>query len=342
MNDIQQPIQISVSVIIPIYNARVWIVKCCEGLFSQTLRDMEIIFVDDCSQDGSFEILQDEIKRVQEIKKNNGETMPEVVLIQNEKNKGVALSRNLTLEKAKGKYVGFVDADDWITSDMYEKMYEKAIEEDSDIVWSDFYWSEEGYVRQDFPNDRMTCLEQMSLTNMYWTLWNKIFKRELFTENNLRMSDFKVASDMITFKLFYYAVKVSYLPMAFYHYNRHTQNALTTNLYKQHYKITPLVESLQEISSFFQSMPDGNSYRSIVFNLQVWFKNDFLHAVVCRQSLSIWRDLFPATHKFYRKYGKTNRLQRFFFFCAIHNITAWCVILKNRIVQRLFGKSDCK
>ena len=113
---------VKVSIIIPAYNTEKYIDNCLQSLVNQTLKEMEIIIVDDGSKDNTLELL-----RGYEAK------FPEKIKVFTKENGGQASARNLALEHVTGEYVGFVDSDDWVSLDMYEKMYQKAKETDADI-----------------------------------------------------------------------------------------------------------------------------------------------------------------------------------------------------------------
>lgn len=111
-----------VSIIVPVYNVEQYLPKCIESIINQTLSNIEIILVNDASTDSSGEIINEyakKDKRITTIHKQNG---------------GQGSARNEGLKIAKGKYVGFVDSDDWIDKDMYESLVSKAIKEDSNLV----------------------------------------------------------------------------------------------------------------------------------------------------------------------------------------------------------------
>ena len=113
----------AVSVIVPVYNTEKYIRKCLDSLTAQTLRDIEIICVNDCSTDGSLDILREYAARDTRIK-----------IIDFEQNRGAAAARNTGIDAAAGEYIGFVDSDDFIDPDFYEKLYTKATETGADIV----------------------------------------------------------------------------------------------------------------------------------------------------------------------------------------------------------------
>ncbi len=112
-----------VSVIIPIYNVEKYLRKCLESVVNQTLEDIEIICINDCSPDNSLEIIKEYMEKDSRIK-----------LIDFKENKGVAIARNTAMEMAQGEYIGFVDPDDWIDLDFYEKLYNNAKNENSELT----------------------------------------------------------------------------------------------------------------------------------------------------------------------------------------------------------------
>ena len=116
-----------ISVIVPCYNVEKFVEKCIDSLINQTYDNIEIIAIDDQSKDNTFEVLK-------KLKEKYGE---KITLYQNEKNKGLAYTRNFGVSKANGKYVGFIDSDDYIDPHYYEVLVEKIINEKADLVVND-------------------------------------------------------------------------------------------------------------------------------------------------------------------------------------------------------------
>ena len=120
------------TVIIPVYNTEKYLVQCLESVLAQTFTDIEFLCIDDGSTDGSPQMLDEYSQkdaRIKVIHKANG---------------GLVSVRKLGVEKAAGKYIGFVDSDDWIDYDMYERLCDAAIKSDADLVSSN-YWQEGSY-----------------------------------------------------------------------------------------------------------------------------------------------------------------------------------------------------
>lgn len=112
-----------ISVIIPIFNVENYLNKCLDSILSQTLNDIEVICIDDYSNDNSFKIANEYAKRDERVR-----------VFKNDKNIGQGLTRNLGIDLARGEYIAFVDSDDWIEPKMYESLYEAAANERYDLV----------------------------------------------------------------------------------------------------------------------------------------------------------------------------------------------------------------
>lgn len=122
---------IDVSIIVPVYNMEKYLKECLDSLVKQTLNNYEIIVINDGSTDSSPEIIDDYVYRYAD--KIRAFTID---------NSGLGEARNYGISKAKGRYLGFVDSDDWVTYDMFEKMYQTAIKDQADCVMSDYiaFW----------------------------------------------------------------------------------------------------------------------------------------------------------------------------------------------------------
>ena len=114
-----------ISIIVPIYNVEEYLEKCLDSLVNQTLKDIEIILINDGSPDNSEEIVNKYLKKYKE-----------KIIYHKKKNEGQGIARNYGINLAKGEFISFVDSDDYVDKTIFEKLYNKAIEENSDIVSS--------------------------------------------------------------------------------------------------------------------------------------------------------------------------------------------------------------
>lgn len=165
---------IKISVIVPVYNVEEYLEKCLNSLVNQTLKDIEIIVVNDGTKDNSQDIIDKFSKKYKNIKsyiKENG---------------GLSSARNYGLKYAKGEYIAFVDSDDYVENNMYENMYNKAKEGNFDIVACDLkymYGEEEVLAHSNLKKDLTTKEEiKKSYIYIYPAAWNKIYKKELLKD----------------------------------------------------------------------------------------------------------------------------------------------------------------
>ncbi len=173
-----------VSIIIPVYNTARYLPRCLDSVINQTLKDIEIICVNDCSIDNSLTILKDYASKDNRIK-----------IIDLKENSGAGFARNRGIEQAKGEYLGFVDSDDFIDLDFYEKLYKKALETDADIVKSNLKnigWNK--FVSNQYYNIKDVKENKLKLNHIPTT----IIRKKLLLENNIRYPEnLKCAEDSV-------------------------------------------------------------------------------------------------------------------------------------------------
>ena len=213
---------IKLSIIIPVYNAEKYLAKCLDSVLAQTFKDLEIICVDDGSKDNSLNILNEYQRRDERIK------------VFHKENGGANSARKLGLEKAKGTYIGFVDSDDWIESNMFERLYTLANKYDLDLVTSGYY--QEGnyisisydnipqgiYLKNDMEDFRNQVIFNLKSKDMgvSGAFWNKLFKAKILKKVTPSIPDtIKFSEDKMTVILFALECKSAMvLKEAYYHY----------------------------------------------------------------------------------------------------------------------------
>ncbi len=214
-----------VSIIVPVYNSEKYLKKCLDSLVNQTLKDIEIIVVNDGSTDQSQSIIKkyaSQDKRVKLINKKNG---------------GQASARNLGLAQAKGEYIIFIDSDDYAEEDMCEKMHQ-AILKGYDIAVSDYYIvSEQGRKY----NKVSSCTEgEISLQDYLMTAvcpWNKIYKTSFLIDNKFTFPEGIIYEDYASIPtLVNYNPKVYYLAKAFVNYVYTESSTMRSDIYKEKYE----------------------------------------------------------------------------------------------------------
>ena len=164
-----------ISVIVPMYKAEKYLPQCLDSICGQTYKNLDIILVDDGSPDRCGEICEEYAARDQRVRVFHTE------------NQGHYLARNLAIQKARekgSKYIGFVDADDWIESNMYDSLYKIAEKHNADIVQCGYYWESLEETWKNCPQDRVMnsteALYELFINELDDNLWNKFWKITCF------------------------------------------------------------------------------------------------------------------------------------------------------------------
>lgn len=211
------------SLIIPIYNASTYLAFSLESLLSQPFQDFELILVDDGSTDASPSICDEYAAKDERIR------------VLHEPHSGVANSRQVGLEAAKGMYILYVDADDQVDPCMIADMYQVAVDQEADMVLCDYReLTHEGEVyRKQEPTalDGVAVLEDILDGKLYGALWNKMMRREWLLQTKAAFPQRLTMREDLVFlsQCLPYASKIAYLPKAYYGYERRNASALTSH-----------------------------------------------------------------------------------------------------------------
>ena len=213
------------SIIVPFYNVEKYIEQCIRSLYNQDIpqEEYEVICVDDCSPDGSraiVERLQKEYKTLR--------------LICHERNKKLGGARNTGLKEAKGRYVWFVDSDDYVMPNCISKLLREAEAEDAEMLLFDYATVTNGKSQQVvYPKieDRIvTGAGLLKQVQERWyvcvpTAWNKLYKREFLMQNGLLFTEDVMYEDTdLSLKMLAYLKRIKYVNMAAYNYRQNAQS----------------------------------------------------------------------------------------------------------------------
>lgn len=202
-----------ISVIVSVYNTEKYIEKCLDSLLNQTYSNIEIVVINDCSTDGSLKILKKYAKKYDNM-----------ILIENKENKGLSYSRNVGLEKATGKYIGYIDSDDYVDSTYYEQMMKAIKKEKSEIAIADMKIVYEDGSFPDYVSKG--CNGEVNTLNIIKnglaaSACNKLFKREIIEK--YKFSEGKLNEDLaVILPSIVAAKKISYVENNNYYYVQHT------------------------------------------------------------------------------------------------------------------------
>lgn len=217
------------SIIVPVYNVKPYLSQCLESLVKQTIEDYEIILVDDGSTDGSADIIAE-----------YQSAYPQLIKSLRVENGGQGRARNFGIEIAQGDYLGFIDSDDWIDLQMYEKMHSKAVEFNADIIVCDFLEKfadgRENYLTAALHDERLSSAGSSC---------NKIFRSNLV--ENLRFPE------GLWYEDFYFSAimllksrRTEFIKEALYIYRRGQESTMHNNNARKNLDIISIMDMLAD------------------------------------------------------------------------------------------------
>lgn len=230
-----------ISVIIPVYNSEKYIEQCLNSVLSQSLKDMEIICIDDCSCDSSCSII-----------KNYQKTDSRISLIQNKENKKQGYCRNLGIQKASSQYIHFLDSDDYITdNDFYKNVIAQMEKKHLEIFIFNFseYYQDKNWLVTSEKYKRFPFIEN----DMSGMCWDKIYLKNFLLDHTINFAAGVFWEDILfSFLLKIYASKIEYTDKQYICYRLNSNHSTTTNILK----IYPDSIKMTEIS--FKLLSDRN------------------------------------------------------------------------------------
>ena len=252
---------VKISVIMPVYNTSQFLKKSIESVFNQTLKDIELICVDDGSTDNSLEVLN-EYK----------ESHPSLKVI-SQKNQGAAKARNEGIKNASGEFIAFLDSDDiFLDNDALEKMYDFAIEKDLNMISANFKFVDLDYNLEDNPHYknkdyayfREYCIIHPTDYGIPYAFTKCIFKKDFLLKNNLYFPDLLMGEDPVFLaRIFTLISEIGVVPLDLYGYNHSNGGGVNVKVntfekkreYIKHFKLTADIlkeGGLPETSDFFK------------------------------------------------------------------------------------------
>lgn len=240
-----------VTVVIPVYNVENYISKCLDSIISQTYKNLEIIVVNDGTKDGSLKICEEFAKkdaRIRVITQENG---------------GLSAARNTGIKNATGKYICFVDSDDYVDKDYVYQMLKAINKEDADICSCDFWyvdengnkWERKQKVGKVYSSSEAIVDVLLNTQDTEVMAWNKLYKLSLFKDNNIFFPKGKLHEDnFTTYKLYYYSKKVVLISDRLYYYLQRNNSIMGK---KFNEKRLHAVESIYDKIEFFKEKEEN-------------------------------------------------------------------------------------
>ena len=207
-----------VSVIVPVYNVSKYLTKCLDSLVNQTLEEVELILVNDASPD-----LKDDA-----ICKSYAKKDDRIRYIIHERNTGQGGARNTGIKSASAELIGFVDSDDWVEPDMYERLLSAILNEDADA--SQCYFTEHKGEKSQIRKLKKFRKQKDFLNATNVLVWNKLFRKSLFVDNDIFFPVGHSHEDTATLpRLAYFINTMAQVKEPLYHYISARDGATTAN-----------------------------------------------------------------------------------------------------------------
>lgn len=319
-----------VSVIVPVYNVSKYVGRCVESLMNQTLRDMEIIFVDDCCIDNSMDIVRDVIS-------GYPERQDQIRILRHETNRGLPSARNTGLREAVGDFIYHCDSDDFLESDMLSLMADKATKENLDMVYCDFAMTFDTHERIMTQPDAATgreALSQMLKGSMKYNVWNKLCRRTLY--NGIEFPDGKaMGEDMTMIRVISRAGKVARIPFAMYHYVRPSGGAMSQS-YDTRKRSDVYDNAIMTVNWLLCNVSDKMIERETEwFKLNV--KLPFLFTGR-RDDIMIWREWFREADRYIMCNRSLPIRTRLLQWCAAHHLSFVNLAYYRFVFSLVYGK----
>lgn len=243
-----------ISVIVPVYNSEKYLSKTLESIAKQIFTNFEVIIINDGSTDGSIHIINEFCEKYFQFK------------CVNIKNSGVSAARNLGISIAKGKYLAFVDSDDFIAPNFLYELYNSIEENNADIACCNYYIHWEKY-NISIPNpfalsDRVSRADKIlnimiKDIRVHFYLWNKLWKKSLFTDNNIKLPNMCFEDIVVATRLFYNAKKIVVKSDCLYFYTQHSDSLVNSISAK---KFDDYMLAFASIRNFLEIRQDYKKY----------------------------------------------------------------------------------
>lgn len=283
---------IKVSIIVPVCNVEKFLPECLESCINQTLKEIEIICVNDGSTDNSLKILREYARKDNRVK------------VIDKKNAGYGHTMNIGIDMASGEYIGFVESDDFIKLDMYEKLYNIATKKDLDMIKSDFYrfsLDKSGHIVKrldrvaarapDLYNKIVNPKKDKRVFKLVMQTWCGIYKKKFLITNNIRHNESPGASyqdNGFWFQTFIYADKVYFYDKAFYMNRRDNPNSSVYNkgkvycMHNEYIYIKNLLNKNPDLYNIFKYQYSHKKFLNFLFTykrIDKKFKYEYLFSI---------------------------------------------------------------
>lgn len=296
---------VKVSILVPFYKVEKYVGRCVDSLFSQTYKNIEYIFVNDCTPDKSMDVINEHIKKYGVAEKCK--------MIIHETNQGISASRNDCLDNMTGDYFLFIDSDDYIDKDMVELLVEAAIKEDADISGCGYIEEFEDHSvehPQKYTNDHDEMMRAITLLTIKGVMWKLLVRSTIVTEHKDEVRfipDRNMVDDyLFCCQIFYYAQRFAGVDRCMYHWIQYNPNNYThTTIFAVESQAAAIrkTEEFYKEKGVYDVVKDELLQRKFISKLPLLLDKECF-------DVKKWRKLFPECSKIWEKmsFTKMNRL----------------------------------
>lgn len=311
-----------VSVIIPVYNVEAYAERCARALFGQTMDNIELIFVDDCSPDRSVDVIRNVLKEYPH-------RLKQTMILRHSRNKGVASARTTGMKAMTGDYMAHCDPDDMPTAEMYARMYAAARANDADIVSCRY---------QESPGDGTargtvftgTGLEALMTGGYTYGLWDKIIRASIIKDNDLYpYAGINYNEDLnVIVRALCFSGKVVGMEDALYIHSVGRMGSICSGNYKAllNDHSVPCMKLLDEfLDRFGYRYADPRYSSRLTDRTKFWMKN----ALFTKADIDMWLELWPESRRAIRHIDSISAKER-----MMMTIMAYSPAIGKRLLMR--------
>lgn len=304
--DVQNGEVYKVSIIIPVYNVEKYIKECLDSVLHQTLKEIEVICINDCSPDNCLEILNEYAQKDERVR-----------VIDLKENQGMGNARNLAIQEAKGKYIMFLDSDDFLEPQAVEEAYKKISENDNDFVIFDMYYYYEETSEKNIYNKFSNALKEARNQNFikiddcdfnfFFAAYpiNKIYKLSFLRKNEIYFPLYRFQEDLpFTIRTFAKSENFSYIDKALYNYRKKANGVMTYNQAEYYDYVIKLHKNAYEYVKSINNKNLSKTYLVYTIHSTLHWFDTFTS-----KNSAIKKDFYSMLHNYYQLLNEENDIK---------------------------------
>lgn len=280
-----------VSVVIPVYGVEKFIERCARSLFEQSLDDIEYLFIDDCTPDRSIEILKHVLNEYPQRKS-------QVIIHHLEQNSGQAVARSTGIQLATGDYVIHCDSDDWVDCDIYKILYDRAQEDNFDIVFCDYFRALDDINYVEVHKTIKDCSKSTLIRTAFVScelnpLWNALIRRRLYADV-IHPKEPQGEDKTYMIQLIWRAQTFAYVPKSLYYYRDNPQSITNNNsvdsVIRKHFQY---IENQKIILELARKNDIVTTYKEEIDVYKLYGKLGLCENLQDPRCVMIWENAYP-------------------------------------------------